>query len=61
MVDEFRLFVKGESLRGAHTPPGLPGFLRGIADTAIGQFNQAQESCVVTVSSVMSNTFQITS
>lgn len=37
IVDEFKLFVKGESLGLAHTPPRLPGLLRSISDTAMGE------------------------
>ena len=37
LVDEFKLFVKGESLGVTSTLPGLPGSLASTAITATGE------------------------
>ena len=46
LVDEFKFFVKGESLGVASTLPGLPGSLASTAITATGECKMLMQRCI---------------
>ena len=46
VVDEFKLFVKGESLGVASTLSGLPGSLASTAITATGEYKMLMQRSI---------------